>query len=155
MKRQSIKLEVNVMRPTVPGSRFQWFVPVCCLIIVLPLFLQAEPAFARPGDFLWKVFAFLGDVLIDTGVGTILEQVGDLFFQKLIHLDPSIVQVVIDPNNLHQGIYPGLFKISGSNGGYPIECTVNRPILFRDSVDSADWRLSASAKDALSLCFHS
>jgi hypothetical protein len=149
-------MEVNVMKSTVSGSRFQWFILVCGLIVVLPLFLQAEPAFALgPLDFFWKIFAFLGDILIDTGAGTILEQVVDLLFQKLIHLDPSIVQVVIDPNNPHQGIYPGLFKISGSNGGYPIECTVNRPILFRDSVDSADWRLSASAKDALSLCLHS
>jgi hypothetical protein len=143
------------MKSTISVPRFQWLTLVCCLIVVLSLFLQAEPAFAGgPLGFLWEVFTFLGDILINTGVGATLEQVFDLLIQKVIHLDPTLVQVVIDPHNPCQGIYPGPYKISGNNGGHPIECVVNRPIIFRDSVNSSDWRLSASAKDMLNLCFH-
>ncbi|MBN3928020.1 hypothetical protein [Nostoc sp. NMS4] len=125
------------------------------LVLVFLVFLCSSSAIAGPIDIFWKIVAYFGDSLMYTGVGELIEKVGDILATMIFHANPSIVQVIIDPNNPLQGVYPGNFKIIAQINNSMKECAITRPLMFRDSVNSFDWQLSSSARYLLDSCIKS
>lgn len=119
--------------------------PWWIIFLLIPLIVSCSAVTPQ----LWKISIYVGEHLIQTAAGKIIEVVLDKIIVLVLNRD-DLGEIIVDKDNPLKGYNTAQLKFVNTTPNCKVEWkSEKKPRMVRDSIESTKWRLEPNARKQL------